>query len=58
MFSQGCLTTLKSDLSAHACVREKMNRNYTDREAEKLEMMGGIKQERVERGLQKEKQRE
>ncbi len=57
MFSQGCLTTLKSDLSEHACVREKMNKNYTDSGADKLEMMGEIKQERAERGLQKEKQK-
>lgn len=36
---------LKSDLSEHLCVNEKMNNNYVDRDAEKLEMMGEIKQE-------------
>lgn len=39
--SANVLAPLKFDLSEHVCAkREKMNRNYTDKKAEKLEMMG------------------
>lgn len=40
------------------CDSEKMSGNYTDREAEKLDMIADIKHERAERGSQKEKRGE
>lgn len=44
MSSQGS-HKYNSELSEHLCVRGKMNNNYVDRDAKKVEMMGEIKQE-------------